>query len=58
MAYYLALKMEGTCSSKTAVDFYISGDRTLHNYRCENLKSHMDVFFFSRSLSTARINPS
>jgi hypothetical protein len=38
--------MEATCSSETSVDFqritrcYIRKDRTLHNHRCENLKSY------------------
>jgi hypothetical protein len=39
------LKMEATCSRETSVDFrlttrhYIPEHRTLHNHRCENLKS-------------------
>jgi hypothetical protein len=46
LAYSSALKMEATCSSETSVDFhrntrrYISEDITIHNHRCENLKSH------------------
>jgi hypothetical protein len=38
--------MEVICSSETPVDFqrtiwgYIPEDRTLHNLRCENLKSY------------------
>jgi hypothetical protein len=38
---------EEICSSETSVDFqrttrrYIPEDSTLHNYRCENLKSYM-----------------
>jgi hypothetical protein len=38
--------MKGTCSSEKSVDFqqttrrYIPEDRTLHNHRCENLKSY------------------
>jgi hypothetical protein len=44
---FLTLKMEAICSSETSVDFqwstcrYISEDRTLHNHRCENLKSYV-----------------
>jgi hypothetical protein len=39
-------EMEATCSPKTSVDFqratkrYMPEDRTLHNHRCENLKSY------------------
>jgi hypothetical protein len=38
--------MEATCSSEASVDFqrttrlYIPEDLTLHNHRCENLKSY------------------
>jgi hypothetical protein len=38
--------MEAICSSETSVDFqrvtrrYIPEDSTLHNHRCENLKSY------------------
>jgi hypothetical protein len=45
-AYFSTLKMEAICSSETSVDFqrttqrYIPEDSTLHNHRCENLKSH------------------
>jgi hypothetical protein len=41
------LKLEATGSSETSVDFhqttrrYIPQARTLHNYRCENLKSYI-----------------
>jgi hypothetical protein len=48
-AYYSTLKMEVACSSEMSVEFqlttrrYIPEDRTLHNHRCENLKSYMDV---------------
>jgi hypothetical protein len=37
--------MKATCSSETADEFqrttrrYISDDRTVHNHRCENVKS-------------------
>jgi hypothetical protein len=43
------LKMEVTCSSETSVDFhrttrlYTPGDTTLHNHRCENLKSYVEI---------------
>jgi hypothetical protein len=45
-AYCSTLKMEAICSSETLVDFkritlrYIPVDSTLHNHRCENLKSY------------------
>jgi hypothetical protein len=45
LAYPSTLKMEVTCSTETSVDFqrttwrYIPEDRTLHNHRCENVKS-------------------
>jgi hypothetical protein len=37
--------MDATCSFETSIDFqqttrrYIPADRTLHNYRCENLSN-------------------
>jgi hypothetical protein len=40
--------MELKCASQTSVDFkrttwsYILEDRTLHNHRCEHLKSYID----------------
>jgi hypothetical protein len=46
----LIMKNEATCSSETAIDFqrttrrYIPEDKTLHNHRCENLKSYMYLF--------------
>jgi hypothetical protein len=46
LAYSSTLKMKETCSSETLVDFIrtirrcIPEDRTLHNSRCENLKSY------------------
>jgi hypothetical protein len=49
------LKMKATCSSETSVHFqrttrrYIPEDRTLHNYRCENLKSYNTVTVFEQS---------
>jgi hypothetical protein len=41
------LKMEAVCSSEMSVDFqritwrYISKESTLHNHRCDNLKSYI-----------------
>jgi hypothetical protein len=46
-AYSSTLKMEAICFSETSVDFqrttwrYIQEDSTLHNQRCENLKSYI-----------------
>jgi hypothetical protein len=46
------LKMEAICSSETSVDTqrttrrYIPEDDTLHNHRCENLKSYMFIYIF------------
>jgi hypothetical protein len=46
--FLLTLKMEAICSSKTSVDTqwttrrYIPEDGTLHNHRCENLKSYTE----------------
>jgi hypothetical protein len=51
--YSSTLKMEAVCSSETSVDFqrttrrYIPQDRTLHNHRCENLKSYTVIFIFT-----------
>jgi hypothetical protein len=47
LAYSLTLNMEAICSSETSVDFqrntrrYNPEDITLHNHRCENLKSYI-----------------
>jgi hypothetical protein len=44
-AYSSALKVEATCSSETPVDFqrttrrHLAEDTTLHNHRCDNLRS-------------------
>jgi hypothetical protein len=44
-AYSSTLKMEAICSTETSIDIrrttrrYIPEDSTLHNHRCENLKS-------------------
>jgi hypothetical protein len=52
---YLALKMEAIFSSETSVDTqrttrrYIPEDNTLHNYRCENLRSCTICHLFSCS---------
>jgi hypothetical protein len=46
LAYFSALKIESTYSSKLLLDIwwtmwcYIPEDRTLHNLHCENLKSY------------------
>jgi hypothetical protein len=51
-ASFSALKMEAICSSETSADFqrttrrYIPKDGTLHNHRCENLKSYRARFVF------------
>jgi hypothetical protein len=51
LAYSSTLKMEATCSSKMSVDFqrtkvlYIPEHRTLHNRRCDNLKSYKIYLF-------------
>jgi hypothetical protein len=43
------VEMEAMCSSEMSADFqrttqcYISGDRTLHNHRCENLKFYKNT---------------
>jgi hypothetical protein len=56
------LKMEGTCSSETSVDFqrttkrYIPEARALHNHRCENLKSYNALFCFETAFSYALSN--
>jgi hypothetical protein len=45
------LKMEAICSSETSVDtqrttrHYIPQDGTLHNHRCENIKSYRAITF-------------
>jgi hypothetical protein len=50
LGFSSTLKMEGTCSSETSVDFqrttqhYIPEARALHNHRCENLKSYNASF--------------
>jgi hypothetical protein len=48
LAYSSVLKMETICSSETSVDpqratrRYIQEGRTLHNHRCQNLKSYKE----------------
>jgi hypothetical protein len=50
LAYSSTFKMDAICSSETSVDFqrttrrYIPEDGTLHNHRCENLKSYREFF--------------
>jgi hypothetical protein len=50
--YFSNLKMEATCSSETSVDTqrttrsYIPEDGTLHNDRCEDLKSDKTMYVF------------
>jgi hypothetical protein len=57
--YSFTLKMEAICWSETSVDTlritgrYIPEDRTLYNYRCENLKSYtlfLCYYFYCRSV--------
>jgi hypothetical protein len=52
-AYSWILKMEAICSSETSVDFQRTTRRysTLHNQRCENLKSYT-VFILLLSSKT------
>jgi hypothetical protein len=46
LVYSSTLKIEAACPSETLIDFqlttrhFISQDRILYNYRCENNKSH------------------
>jgi hypothetical protein len=46
LAHYSDLKVKAIYSSETSVDVqrttwhYIPDDRTLHNYRCENLETY------------------
>jgi hypothetical protein len=48
--------MEGICSSETSTNFqratrrYNPEDSTLHNHRCENLKSCKQVFEYFRTM--------
>jgi hypothetical protein len=45
---FSTLKMEAICSPETSIHFqpttrrYIPEDGTLHNHRCENLKSYKE----------------
>jgi hypothetical protein len=62
--YSSTLMMEVTCSFENLVDFqratqrYVPEDRTLHNHRCENHKSHTvgSLFYVHtmRSISRTR----
>jgi hypothetical protein len=50
--------MEATCYSETSIDFqpttmrYIPADTTLHNHRCENLRSYMVPLLFNDTVAT------
>jgi hypothetical protein len=62
-AYSSTLNMEPTFSSETTVDFqrptrrYILEDRTLHNHRCENLRSYRTVHLSVSCISLLRDCP-
>jgi hypothetical protein len=62
LTYSLALNMDAIYSSETSVDFhrttqrYISEDTTLHNHRCENLKSNKLLCLFHFSALWCRIS--
>jgi hypothetical protein len=63
LVYTSTLKMEATCSSETSVDFqqntqcYILEDRTLHNHRCETLKSSPNQFsYMSHTCTHVRLH--
>jgi hypothetical protein len=53
LALPYTLKMEGTCSSETPIEFkmtiwhYIQEDRILYNHSWENLKSCIEFFVFA-----------
>jgi hypothetical protein len=59
-AYFSTLKMEAICSSETSVDSQrtarrytrIPEDGTLHNHRCENLKSYIASNLFKTQCNT------
>jgi hypothetical protein len=61
LAYASTLKMEATCSSETLLDFqqaiwrYIPEDITLHNHRCENLKSNKNYYLCIVRLYTSAL---
>jgi hypothetical protein len=52
--YSSTLKTEAIRSSETSVNFqrttrrYIPEDSTVHNHRCENLKSYIETFSFTK----------
>jgi hypothetical protein len=60
----LTLKMEAICSSETLVEtqrttrFHIPEDDTIHNHRCENIKSYIlkNMFMCSSRSSEVIIN--
>jgi hypothetical protein len=57
--YSSTLKMKATCSSKTSSDFkrttrrYSPEDRTLHNHRCENLRSYISWLVSTGDVSSS-----
>jgi hypothetical protein len=66
LAYFSSIKMEAICSSETSVEFQqttrrcIPVDRTVHNNRCENLKSYTLTevcrYFLSASPSSSFVD--
>jgi hypothetical protein len=60
LAYSSTLKMEATCSSEKSIWLqrttwhYIPQDRSLHNHRCENLKS-CNLKFMSHSFILGKL---
>jgi hypothetical protein len=56
LGLFSTLKMEAICSSETSVDVqrttrrYIPEDSTLHDHRCENLKSNMETISFQKRI--------
>jgi hypothetical protein len=59
LVYSSTMKMEATCSSETLADFqlrhYIPKERTLHNHRCENLKSYTILYRVFINFQTYRL---
>jgi hypothetical protein len=53
--------MEAICSSETSVGFqrntrrYIPEDGTLHNHRCENLKSYTGIYTIRYTVMLERL---
>jgi hypothetical protein len=60
-AYSSTLKMEAICSSETSVHIqrttrrYIPEDSTLHNHRCEHLKSY--IIYINLGMIRALLKP-